>query len=72
MVNHATRRPIIANGIHRRKDGYSFPVEVRLTLIPNTHSDNKLFLAISRDITKRKEQEQNLIDAMIVAEEANK
>ena len=45
-------------GTHRRKDGSTFPVEVRAGLI-NTGSC-KYMLAIARDITKRKQAEEQL------------
>ena len=43
---------------HRRKDGSTFPVEIRL----NSYKvrDHRLYLALARDITERKQAEQEL------------
>ena len=43
--------------MHRRKDGSTFPVEVSVTL---AESDRPYLLAITRDITDRKQAEQEL------------
>ncbi len=45
-------------GKHRRKDGSIFPVEVRLGLL--NYSDERLVLALVRDISERKRAEQML------------
>lgn len=50
--------PITIQGIHRRKDGTTFPVEVRLGLLKAGNS--KLILALCRDITERKKAESAL------------
>jgi len=47
--------PMTVNGIHRRKDGSTFPVEVRLGVIQ--FSGRKLVLALARDITERRQAE---------------
>ncbi len=44
--------------IHRRKDGTTFPVEVRLGVIES--GAGRLFLALVRDITERKRAEETL------------
>jgi PAS domain S-box-containing protein len=44
-------------GIHRRKDGSTFPVEIRTTLVKH---DKSYLLSIARDITERKIAEQAL------------
>lgn len=50
--------PLTAEGIHRRKDGTTFPVEVRFSLIraEKTH----YVLVLARDITERKKSEMEL------------
>jgi PAS domain S-box-containing protein len=53
--------PITLNGSHRRKDGTTFPVELRLGAI---HSgDNVLVLAVARDQTERKWLEDQFTQA---------
>ena len=50
--------PVTIHGIHRRKDGTTFPVEVRLALLePGEHT---LYLAIARDISERRRLEEEL------------
>jgi PAS domain S-box-containing protein len=52
--------PVSFEGVHRRKDGTTFPVEVRLTsLIVN---GQRLMLGLARDITERKRAEEALDD----------
>ncbi|MGB3511137.1 MAG: ammonium transporter [Microcoleaceae cyanobacterium] len=50
--------PITIDGIHQRKDGKTFPVEVRLGLLKS--GNGKLILALCRDITERKKAEEIL------------
>lgn len=45
-------------GLHKRKDGSTFPVEVRLGRLDL--GDEKMLLALARDITERKKVEQEL------------
>ncbi|MCK4373471.1 MAG: PAS domain S-box protein, partial [candidate division Zixibacteria bacterium] len=53
LKNHS---PITLESVHERKDGTTFPVEVRMSL---TELDRKEFLiAIVRDITERQRREQ--------------
>ena len=47
-------------GVHRRKDGTSFPVEVRLTF--DEEGGRPFVLALVRDISERKEMEASLIE----------
>lgn len=47
-------------GMHRRKNGTAFPVEVRMTLV---ELDKPYLLAIASDITERKRSEAALLDA---------
>ncbi len=46
---------LISEGLHRRKDGSTFPVEVSLSMFEE--QEPKLILAIARDITARKQAE---------------
>ena len=48
-------------GEHRRKDGTSFPVEVRLGVFES--DERPLILALARDITERKEADRQLREA---------
>lgn len=48
--------PMAVEGTHRRKDGTTFPVEVRLGLIE--YNQQRFVLALVRDITERKQVEQ--------------
>ncbi len=48
--------PIRVEGRHRRKDGTEFPVEVDIGKV--LYDDEELFVAISRDITRRKKRER--------------
>jgi two-component system sensor histidine kinase/response regulator len=61
--------PITIQGVHRRKNGTTFPVEVRYS----TYDSNgrKLILGIIRDITDRKQTEEKLKEAIQAAEDAN-
>ena len=43
--------------VHRRKDGTTYPVEVRLQLM---HGEHPVFLAIIQDITERKQADMEL------------
>ncbi len=52
--------PLTYEGIEIRKDGSTFPVEVRLTLLDN--STPRTFLALVRDTTERKQFEKTLRD----------
>jgi PAS domain S-box-containing protein len=49
-------QPQTREGIHQRKDGTSFPVEVRIGLLDT--GENRYILALARDITERKLSEQ--------------
>ncbi|NEO55689.1 MAG: ammonium transporter [Okeania sp. SIO3B5] len=51
--------PITIEGIHRRKDHKTFPIEVRLGLLKA--GNGKLILALCRDITERKKAETALL-----------
>ena len=62
--------PITNDGIHKRKDGTTFPVEVRLSLYES--GERKLVCGLVRDVTERKEMEEKLKEAIKAAEEANR
>lgn len=53
-------------GVHRRKDGTSFPVEVRLTF--DEEGGRPFVLALVRDISERKEMEASLIESRAAVE----
>jgi diguanylate cyclase (GGDEF)-like protein/PAS domain S-box-containing protein len=50
--------PVTLDGVHRRKDGSTFPVEVRVGLVEV--EGRLLMLALARDVTERKEAEDLL------------
>ena len=51
--------PITVQGTHKRKDGTTFPVEIRLGLLKA--GNGNLILALCRDITQRKKAEEALL-----------
>jgi PAS domain S-box-containing protein len=57
----AKQEVVAVEGIHRRKDGSTFPVEIRLTSL--APAQPHLVLALVRDITERKRVEEELKDA---------
>lgn len=50
--------PLEIEGVHRRKDGSTFPVEVHVGLLE--WGGRRLMFALARDVTKRKESEKAL------------
>ena len=50
--------PVTAEGTHRRKDGTTFPVEVRLGMFEL--GGRQFMLALARDVTERKRAEEEL------------
>ena len=48
--------PAAVEGVHRRKDGTTFPVDVRLGLVE--YDQHQFVLALVRDVTERKQAEQ--------------
>ena len=50
--------PITLEGVHKRKDGTTFPVEVRLGVFES--GGRKLILGLVRDVTERKQAEEKL------------
>lgn len=62
--------PITIESVHRRKNGSTFPVEIKIGLF---NIDNKIsILGFSRDVTIRKEAEVELVKAKEEAEENNR
>ncbi|NBB73507.1 MAG: PAS domain S-box protein, partial [Bacteroidetes bacterium] len=55
---------------HRRKDGTTYPVEVRLQL--SREETRPVFIAIALDITERTRRERELVDAKERAEEMSR
>ncbi|MDH5544025.1 MAG: ATP-binding protein [Gammaproteobacteria bacterium] len=61
---------VTVSGLHRRKDGSTLPVELKLTLI--TEQEKPLILALSRDVTERKRYEDALKQAHDEAQQASR
>lgn len=68
--------PVSFEGVHRRKDGTEFPVEIRLAQIET--NGQQLMLALARDISERKEaekairQEQRLLRKLLELHEQDR
>src|SRR5208283_2403809 len=63
------QNPVTLYGINKRKDGTTFPVEVRLGILDTV--EDKLFLSLVRDITERKQMEERERLAHAVLEHLN-
>ena len=63
--------PMTVERVHKRKDGSTFPVEIRIGLFKETNGE-KYMVALARDITQRKLSEQELRQAKEAAEAANR
>ncbi len=63
-------KPQTISGLHRRKDGTTFPVEVRLRLI--RFADEQQVIATARDISSFLEVQEELREAKEAAEAANR
>jgi len=50
--------PLVIDGIHRRKDGTTFPVDVRVGLFKS--GEDPLLLTLARDVNERRKAEQAL------------
>ncbi|WP_051533883.1 MASE3 domain-containing protein [Desulfitibacter alkalitolerans] len=70
QMQGASERGILMETVHRRKDGTTFPVEVSSQSM--ICGDDHILLSIVRDITKRKEIENELKKAKEAAETANR
>jgi PAS domain S-box-containing protein len=60
--------PVTIQGCHRRRDGSTFPVEVRVSLVETVA--NRFFFALARDVTERIRAEETLKAALAEAEES--
>ncbi|MBF0135696.1 MAG: PAS domain S-box protein [Magnetococcus sp. DMHC-1] len=65
-----TSGTLSVEGVHRRKDGSSFPVEIKSRIVDA--GEGSLILASARDITERKKVEAALIQTKEEAEEASR
>lgn len=54
--------PLTLESAHRRKDGTTFPMEARISLLPS-EEHGYLFVAMVRDVMKRKEFEKQLVES---------
>jgi len=70
LANDLKGTPQSFDWLHQKKDGSKFFSEISLTRLEGNDEYNTL--AIIRDVNKRKEYEQELIDASKKADEANK
>jgi PAS domain S-box-containing protein len=59
LARGGDRRDSTFEALHHRKDGSTFPAEVRLTAF-SSHGEPPLLIAVSRDVTARKAIEQQL------------
>ncbi len=66
----APGRPITVTGLHRRKDGSTFPVDVRVGLFEA--GGGTLMVALARDMTERERVEAELKEAKEAAEAAGR
>lgn len=55
------RYPMTVESAHRRKDGTVFPIEVRISVLPGDDQGLR-FVAMVRDITRRKQAEAALLE----------
>lgn len=62
-----SRHHLEVEGIHRRKDGSTYPVEVWISKARTPGSEDDRFIAFTRDITERREQETHLEKVQEVA-----
>ncbi len=51
------------NGIHRRKDGSTFPVEARITAVPAEDGQGATLMILARDVSERQRLESQLLQA---------
>ncbi len=60
----------VIESMHRRKDGSTFPVEVKLT--HTSFNGKAAIIALTHNITERKKAEESMLRARMTAEEANR
>ena len=60
---------VVFETLHKRKDGTTYPVEVRLQLMAN--ETPQVFIAVSQDITQRKQAEEEIKNYCSKLEKAN-
>ncbi len=63
-------KPVTFEGLHCRKDGSTFPVEVRLGMLEL--GNDKCLLGLARDITDRKQAEESIHKAALRLNEAQR
>ena len=56
--NHIPGKPVTIEGIHKRKDGTRFPVEIQFATV--SVAGENLLLGLARDISQRRELEEQL------------
>jgi len=56
--------PLTLETAHRRKDGSTFPIEVRVSLLPS--EEGTRFVAMVRDITERKQGEERIKESELL------
>jgi PAS domain S-box-containing protein len=61
---------VTVDGTHRRNDGSTFPVEVRVGLL--SYDARPMIVAMARDVTARKQAEAQLYEAKEAAEDASR
>jgi PAS domain S-box-containing protein len=61
---------LVVEGLHKRKDGTAFPVEVNVKLIKQQKQN--FLIAVARDITERKKAQQKQAQLLREIESANK
>lgn len=62
--------PVTVEGVHRRRDGSTFPVEVRLSLVD--HDGYTRLFALVRDVSERLHVQRELIEAREAGIEASR
>ena len=51
---------VAVEGVHQRKDGSTYPVEVWVSKVTTAETRQERFIALARDVTHRKEREREL------------
>ncbi|MCE9596666.1 MAG: PAS domain S-box protein [Spirochaetia bacterium] len=63
-------RPVTVEGIHRRKDGSTYPAEISVSLV--RFLDAEYVLGVVHDVTERRRLEADLLQSRTMAQEANR